>query len=163
MGRAALLAGIVDPSLRKAALRYLVSLLRHPSRVLGGVGIQTLVVMQPQDILPSGEQDMCDGCPNKTYWRGRLVSMCRMDEYVTYGSMLTVVPKLGAAGTRATVGRTAAPGQAPGSTPAALIDRSWERESPISASTAPVRAMNMSPCASQTSPCEPSHSGPDWG
>ena len=49
--------------------------------------------MQPHDYLPNGEQDECDGCPNKTYWKGRLVSECRKEDYLMYGRPLTTVRK----------------------------------------------------------------------
>ncbi len=49
--------------------------------------------MQPQDVLPSGQQDMCDGCPNKTILDGRLVPMCRAEEYITFGDMVTLKKK----------------------------------------------------------------------
>ena len=49
--------------------------------------------MQPHDILSNGEQDECDGCPNKTFWNGRLVSECRKEDYTNYGRPLMTVPK----------------------------------------------------------------------
>jgi hypothetical protein len=51
------------------------------------------LIMQPQDVLPSGQQDMCDGCPNKTILDGRLVPMCRVEEYITFGDMVTLKKK----------------------------------------------------------------------
>ena len=49
--------------------------------------------MQPQDVLPSGRQDLCDGCPNKTVHNGRLVSMCRVEELMSFGDMVTLRPR----------------------------------------------------------------------
>jgi hypothetical protein len=36
---------------------------------------------------------MYDGCPNKTYHNGALVSACRKEEYVRYGGMITLKKK----------------------------------------------------------------------
>jgi len=49
--------------------------------------------MQPHDILENGEQDECDGCPNKTYWNGRLISECRKEDYLLYGRPITSIRK----------------------------------------------------------------------
>ena len=49
--------------------------------------------MQPQDVRPSGKQDLCDGCPNKTVHNGRLVSICRTEEYIRFGDMVTLKKK----------------------------------------------------------------------
>ena len=49
--------------------------------------------MQPHDILRNGEQDECDGCPNKTVWEGRLVSECRKEDYLKFGSPIVTIPK----------------------------------------------------------------------
>ncbi len=54
---------------------------------------QTIVVMQPWDFTEEGEYDMCDGCPNKTYYKGRLVSECRIDEYSEHGKLLSHGPR----------------------------------------------------------------------
>ncbi len=83
----------IDPALRAAAVRISGRLLRRPWRVLQPLQLQNLVVMQPHDLLENGEQDECDGCPNKTYWNGRLVSECRKEDYLLYGRPISAVPK----------------------------------------------------------------------
>jgi hypothetical protein len=55
--------------------------------------IQNIIVMQPHDYLPNGEQDECDGCPNKTCWNGRLVSECRKEDYLIHGRPIITVRK----------------------------------------------------------------------
>jgi hypothetical protein len=55
--------------------------------------VDRLIVMQPHDVLPNGEQDECDGCPNKTYWGGRLVSECRKEDYLLYGRPVMAAPR----------------------------------------------------------------------
>jgi hypothetical protein len=91
-GRAGLLFGlaVIDGEIRKAFFSYLRNILTNPLRLFSRTYIQSLLILQPQDVLPSGEQDLCDGCPNKTYHEGRLVSMCRKEEYLRFGDMVTM-------------------------------------------------------------------------
>jgi hypothetical protein len=83
----------VDRGLRGLALRVLRRVLLRPWSALQPLRLQNLVVMQPHDVLANGEQDECDGCPNKTYWNGRLVSECRKEDYLLFGRPLTALPK----------------------------------------------------------------------
>lgn len=92
-GRLAFLLGVFDPSLRRALRRYLATVARHPGLLARRVHIQSLSVVQPVDILPNGEMDTCDGCPNRTYWNGRLVPACRLEEYQIYGGPFTAIPR----------------------------------------------------------------------
>lgn len=99
LGRLTLLLGVVDPVLRRTALRYLGGVLRHPRELLRTLHVQSISLVQPVDILPNGEMDNCDGCPNRTYFEGRLVPACRLDEYRRYGAPIRAVPRERAAGT----------------------------------------------------------------
>jgi hypothetical protein len=92
-GRSALLLSLIDPMVRKTARRYVRDLVRHPSRLFHRLFVQSISVVQPVDVLPNGETDTCDGCPNKTYWAGRLVSACRLEEYRMFGGPVTIVPR----------------------------------------------------------------------
>jgi hypothetical protein len=74
-----------DGGIRKTFLNRWRACLKNPSRIFEKLSIQNIIVMQPHDYLPNGEQDECDGCPNKTYWNGRLVSECRKEDYMLYG------------------------------------------------------------------------------
>ena len=85
--------GVFDRELRRTAKRYLRSIVRNPKRLFEKLYIQSISAVQPVDILPTGENDNCDGCPNKTYWEGRLVSACRLEEYMMYGAPITTVPR----------------------------------------------------------------------
>ena len=92
---AALFLGIADPQLRRAFGRYVRAVAGDPRLLFRRLHIQTINVEQPFDILPNGEQDHCDGCPNKTLWEDRLVSACVLEEYRRYGtSVLVAVPAL---------------------------------------------------------------------
>lgn len=82
-----------DRELRKIFWAGLKRVLGNPLRLFHRLHAQTLIVMQPQDIIENGEQDVCEGCPNKTYWQGRLVSECRLEEHLRFGRLLTIAPK----------------------------------------------------------------------
>jgi len=85
--------GAIDGAVRQALKSRFFHLLGHPRSLFQKISLQNFIVMQPHDILPNGEQDECDGCPNKTYWNGRLVSECRKEDYLLYGRPLTTVRK----------------------------------------------------------------------
>lgn len=67
--------------------------LKNPLAMFEKLSIQNIIVMQPHDFLPNGEQDECDGCPNKTYWNGRLVSECRKEDYLIHGRPIITARK----------------------------------------------------------------------
>jgi len=87
------LLSFLDPELRKTAKNYLLSVIRNPVWLFRKLSTQSINILQPLDILPTGEEDACDGCPNKTYWEGRLVSACRLDDYIQFGAPVHVVPR----------------------------------------------------------------------
>ena len=91
-GKLSLLLAAVDPELRQTARRYAAAVLRHPSELFRKLHVQNICVVQPSDILPNGEMDTCDGCPNKTYWEETLVSSCRLEEYKLFGGPVHAVP-----------------------------------------------------------------------
>jgi hypothetical protein len=87
------LFGAVDREIRKTFLSFLRALVKNPLHLFKKVSVQSILVLQPQDVLPSGKQDLCDGCPNKTIHDGRLVSMCRTEEFISFGDMVTLKKK----------------------------------------------------------------------
>ena len=89
-GNLLFLLGAVDREILKAFFSYLRELTKNPFRIFRKVSIQSLLILQPQDVLPSGKQDLCDGCPNKTVHKDRLVSMCRKEEYINFGDIVTL-------------------------------------------------------------------------
>jgi hypothetical protein len=94
-GRAKLLLplGLFDRELRSAMRSFLRAALINPLHLFRKISVQSLLVLQPQDVLPSGRQDLCDGCPNKMIYNGRLVSMCRVEEFMRFGDMVSLQPK----------------------------------------------------------------------
>lgn len=83
----------IDRGIRNMFKKRWNSFLKNPFLIFEKISIQNLIVMQPHDFLPNGEQDECDGCPNKTYWNGRLVSECRKEDYMLCGRPITTVKK----------------------------------------------------------------------
>jgi hypothetical protein len=93
MGKLLFAFSVIDSEIRKTALSFLNAVIRNPLQAFKKTSIQSILILQPQDVLPSGKQDLCDGCPNKTYHNGRLVSMCRKEEYIRFGDMVTLKKK----------------------------------------------------------------------
>jgi len=89
LGRKALLLSAVDPAMRPVASWYF----RNPFRLLFEpvYGISIGIIQAP-DVLADGRVDHCDGCPDMTYWNGKLVHSCRLDEYRQFGQLMTATP-----------------------------------------------------------------------
>ena len=94
MGRS-MMAGFsaFDGGTREAAKRYAKSALKAPLKVPPKAHFQSLVVIQPIDVMKDGEANMCDGCPDITVHEGELVWSCRLDERQQYGCFLAAAPK----------------------------------------------------------------------
>jgi organic radical activating enzyme len=93
-GNLLVLFGLFDSELRKTFKRYFRASLKNPSLLFKKLCTQSINILQPIDILPNGEEDTCDGCPNKTVWKGRLISACRLDDYKNFGGPLRPVPRI---------------------------------------------------------------------
>ena len=87
----AILSGLwpVDAGIRKAAA----AALRDPSVLVNRVHMQTIVVIQPIDLMPDGRQNMCDACPDITPHNGELVWSCRLEECLNFGQFVHTAPK----------------------------------------------------------------------
>ncbi|MGC8780730.1 MAG: radical SAM protein, partial [Anaerolineae bacterium] len=93
IGRKVFLLAPWDRTVRQAARRWLADVVRHPARLFDGIYVQSIGIIQAPDLLPDGRADMCDSCPDITYYDGQLVNSCRLDEYRLFGGFLTVVAK----------------------------------------------------------------------
>jgi len=82
-----------DRSVRRAARSWMKDILRHPRRLFGGIYLQSIGIIQAPDVLPDGRADMCDSCPDMTYYEGKLINSCRMDEYRLFGGYLSMTAK----------------------------------------------------------------------
>ncbi len=67
--------------------------LRSPSLWFRPLKMQSLMIIQPVDILDDGRQNMCDGCPDILPYGERLVWSCRVDELEKLGGFLRSAPK----------------------------------------------------------------------
>lgn len=83
---------VMDNGAAKTLKRYLTACLRNPLKLFSPLHMQSVMLIQPVDILNDGRQSMCDGCPDMTVWDGRLVWSCRLEEPMRYGCFLTMVP-----------------------------------------------------------------------
>jgi hypothetical protein len=92
-GRSMMLLAPVDAGIRHAAGAYLRALALHPLRTLARARFQSVMIIQPADMLPNGRMDMCDGCPDMTVWQDELAWSCRLEEPMRYGQFVEMVPK----------------------------------------------------------------------
>jgi hypothetical protein len=91
--KAMFLFGLFDREVRHALRNYLKAALGDPTLLFRPVHAQNIILLQPLDMLPTGEMDLCDGCPNKTYWQGRIISSCILESYLKYSGPLIALPK----------------------------------------------------------------------
>jgi len=90
----ALLLAPFDAGVRRIAANALGDALRSPfSTLRDGICFQSILIIQPIDILPDGRANMCDGCPDMTVWGDQLVWSCRMDEQERWGQNLRIEPR----------------------------------------------------------------------
>jgi hypothetical protein len=81
-----------DRGLRAAFGRDLRAMLTDPLRVFRPLHLQSVMIIQPVDLLPDGRQSMCDGCPDMTVFEDNLVYSCRLDEKLQFGDFMRTVP-----------------------------------------------------------------------
>ncbi|HET9598981.1 MAG TPA: radical SAM protein [Anaeromyxobacteraceae bacterium] len=95
MGRAKALLPLaaLDGGLRAAARRWLGAALRRPAKLLKPLYLQSIMVIQPVDVLADGRASMCDGCPDMTVHQGELVWSCRLEEQLRFGQWMRPVPR----------------------------------------------------------------------
>lgn len=86
------LASFIDKNTARAFKRYLKACLKNPLKLFSTIHLQTIMIVQPPDMLADGRQSMCDGCSDMTVWNGRLVWSCRLEELKRYGCFLTLAP-----------------------------------------------------------------------
>jgi hypothetical protein len=88
-GKSMLLLSPFDKKLRQAAWNFL----KNPLNLFRRLYYQSVMVIQPVDVLDDGRQSMCDGCPDITVWNGKLVWSCRLEEQLNFGHNLRTFPK----------------------------------------------------------------------
>jgi hypothetical protein len=88
-GRSMLLLAPFDQAIRRIAGRVLLD----PRTWVRRLHFQSIMIIQPIDVLPDGRQNMCDGCPDMTVWNGQLAWSCRLEECLHFGQFVRTVPK----------------------------------------------------------------------
>jgi len=88
----------INKSVRNALKKYLGYIAANPFRVFKKAHMQSIMIIQPVDFMPNGDQSMCDGCPDITVWKDKngkdqLVWSCRLEEPMQYGEFLHTVPR----------------------------------------------------------------------
>lgn len=92
-GRSSLAMGLIEPGMRVVAKNYAKHVVTKPLDALKKLHYQTVLIIQPIDMMEDGRQSMCDGCPDVTVFNGQLVWSCRLEEYRKYGGLVQCVPK----------------------------------------------------------------------
>jgi hypothetical protein len=87
----------VDTGMRGVMRRYLEDALANPSKPFPALRLQSVMIIQPADILADGRMNMCDACPDVTVHEGELVWSCRLEERLKFGGFARAVPKRSAA------------------------------------------------------------------
>jgi pyruvate-formate lyase-activating enzyme len=93
IGRKVFSLAALDKTVGKAYRNFMSDIARHPGRLFDSIYVQSIGIIQAPDVQPNGQADMCDSCPDMTYFDGKLINSCRMDEYRLFGGFLTVVDK----------------------------------------------------------------------
>ena len=65
---------------------------RRPLLAARRLHLQSVMIIQPVDVLEDGRQSMCDSCPDMTVHEGELVWSCRLDERLKYGGLMRLEP-----------------------------------------------------------------------
>jgi len=91
-GKSMLLLSMLDKGLGRTASAFLHDVVRSPRRVFRKLHLQSVMIIQPADFMPTGALSMCDGCPDITVWNDKLVWSCRMEELSNFGDWVRAVP-----------------------------------------------------------------------
>lgn len=92
-GKTTLLFSTIDQGVRGALRGFLRDAVRAPlTAVREPLNFQSILLIQPIDLLADGRMNMCDGCPDITVYNGELVWSCRLDELRRHGRNLWARP-----------------------------------------------------------------------
>lgn len=93
-GKLTLSLAAFDPGLRATLREFLRDAVTSPVKaVLEPLHFQSILIIQPIDMLATGQMNMCDGCPDMTVHGDELVWSCRLDERLRYGRNLWAKPE----------------------------------------------------------------------
>ena len=85
-GKKTFLLSFVDRQMRDAFVKFM----SNPLNLLRPLRMVGIGIVQAPDALAHGEIDMCESCPDITFFNGRLVNSCRLDEYRKLGGSLSL-------------------------------------------------------------------------
>ena len=83
----------LDAGLAATGGAYLRELVRAPWKAFEKLHMQTVMIIQPADMMANGALSMCDGCPDITVHDDKLVWSCRMEELINFGDWIRPVPE----------------------------------------------------------------------
>lgn len=86
------LMSVFDGDLKKVRKNFWKSLFKNPKAFFSRSYSQSIMIIQPADIMSDGNVNMCDGCPDLTVWKDKLVWSCRMEEQNRWGQNVRMVP-----------------------------------------------------------------------
>jgi MoaA/NifB/PqqE/SkfB family radical SAM enzyme len=89
IGRRAFLLSLFDKKIWRTFKRYLA----NPFNIFKPVYAQAVSIIQAPDLTCSQQEDMCDSCPDMTWYDGKLINSCRMDEYRKFGGLIHMTKK----------------------------------------------------------------------
>jgi hypothetical protein len=92
-GRLYFLLSVLDAGVWQSCKKYFKSFISNPRAFFSKVYYQSIMIIQPIDVLKNGEMNMCDGCPDISVYNGELVWSCRMEELIKYKQWARVVIK----------------------------------------------------------------------
>jgi pyruvate-formate lyase-activating enzyme len=82
----------LDKGLSNTAKAYFRDALTSPNVLFKKLHMQSVMIIQPADFMPTGALSMCDGCPDITVYDDKLVWSCRMEELINFGDWVRAVP-----------------------------------------------------------------------
>ncbi len=83
----------LDKGLARTAGAYLHDVARAPWKAFSKLHMQSVMIIQPADMMQNGALSMCDGCPDITVYDNKLVWSCRMEELINFGDWIRPVPE----------------------------------------------------------------------
>jgi pyruvate-formate lyase-activating enzyme len=83
----------LDSGLAGTAGAYMRDVARAPWKAFSKLHMQSVMIIQPADMMQNGALSMCDGCPDITVYDDRLVWSCRMEELINFGDWIRPVPE----------------------------------------------------------------------
>jgi hypothetical protein len=82
----------LDSGLSRTAGAYMRDVATAPWRAFSKLHMQSVMIIQPADMMQNGALSMCDGCPDITVYDDKLVWSCRMEELINFGDWIRPVP-----------------------------------------------------------------------